>query len=765
MNCNRMKERRNKEFLIYNRDFPENSVKVSKLTIGSLSEKKKDCKSNVVSRPLTPDMFEEDFPSVPETMNYPDVALQIEGVESVDWDISSLLCHMYYLFTDSPTRRALFTQLTGCASFPLKFCGVRWLENAKCFQRALQIWDHVVKFLKEAKLLKIKPVETLKRAACDPFLKCKLAFFKTIADECQTFLQRFRTSKPMTPYLFEAVEKLLRYHMNRCVKPDLMKCTGETAITVTERQKLEFIHECRSMLTTMIAKLLERSPLKQKAVRGLSSLDPCVIQHSPQLGQKRFSFILEELNYANIINDVLAENAKKEYLHFCNLKKSQLQEIFRPCDQFSDEVGLDTIYDDLETEESASPPSVAPWRGTAMSELKNRYSPGLPPVQASANHTVLFQLPVSPGCPLKPYPHVSKDRWDSLHVRMPSSSLSLYPVENAGKDGEEKQLRPRWELVQEALLKPIPSSKQLQDAIFSYNSKYSSTSEQVEEDSRDAKPGANLKEAKTGEDLREAKTEKDSKEDKTGENSKEAKTEEDLREAKTGKDSREAKTGKDSREAKTGEDLRDAKPREKLKEAKTGKDSREAKTEKGSRDAKPEENLKGAKTLEDLRESKTGTLLPQIIGLALQLPSLVTGPIPLLVQHRNQSVSLTQLQVASLLANAFLCTFPRRNTAKRFSEYYKYPDINFNRLFHSSQKRFSCCIEKLRCLIHYFHRVCTKSPVGVLTYSRQYLSSSQLPDWTSSKKFLPQLHISSSGTIEKEGDGFLQVDFANKYAF
>nr|CAD7428702.1 unnamed protein product [Timema monikensis] len=290
------------------------------------------------------------------------------GVESVDWDISSLLHHMYYLFTDSPARRALFTQLTGCASFPLKFCGVRWLENAKCFQRALQIWDHVIKFLKEAKLPKTKPVETLKRAACDPFLKCKLAFCKTIADECQPFLQRFQTSKPMTPYLFEAVEKLLRYLMNRCVKPDLMKCTGpkllsidtkksenlilsknidigfatkrllgETAITVTERQKLEFIHECRSMLTTMIAKLQEKSPLKQKAVRGLSSLDPCVIQHSPQLAQKRFSFLLEELNHANIINDVLAENAKKEYLHFYNLKKSQLQEIFRPCDQFSDE--------------------------------------------------------------------------------------------------------------------------------------------------------------------------------------------------------------------------------------------------------------------------------------------------------------------------------------------------------------------------------------------------------------------------------------------
>nr|CAD7393435.1 unnamed protein product [Timema cristinae] len=558
--------------------------------------------------------------------------------------------------------------------------------------------------------------------------------------------------------------------------------------------------------------------------------------------------------------------------------------------------------DDLETEESASPPSVAPWRGMAMSELKNRYSPGLPPVQASANHAVLFQLPVSPGCPLKPYPHVSKDRWDSLHVRMPSSSLSLYPVENAGKDGEEKQLRPRWELVQEALLKPIPSSKQLQDAIFSYNSKYSERwdfstlhtffsqflaypvmewwdyvcvcmcmCEKV--GWREAKTGEDSREAKTGEDSREAKTEEYSREAKTedlkeaitGEDSNEAKIEDDLREAKTGEDSREtktreesrkAKTGKDPREVKTGEESREtktevdskeakteeAKTGEDSREAKTGEDSREAKTEEYSREAKTEDlkeaitgedsneakiedDLREAKTGEDSRETKTreesrkaktgkdprevktgeesretktevdskeakteilgtrestkffSTLLPQIIGLALQLPSLVTGPIPLLVQHRNQSVSLTQLQVASLLANAFLCTFPRRNTAKRFSEYYKYPDINFNSTNSTVPAQFYQCewyghdtvpawSEHSPISVNGSDTTQSQhspiTPEGVLTYSRQYLSSSQLPDWTSSKKFLPQLHISSSGTIEKEGGGFLQVDFANK---
>nr|CAD7439968.1 unnamed protein product [Timema bartmani] len=96
------------------------------------------------------------------------------GVEPVNWDIHCLLCHTCYLFTDSTARQALFTQLTGCTTFPLKFCGVRWLENATGFQRALQIWDHV-KFHKEEKLPKTKPVGILKRAACDPFLKIKFS--------------------------------------------------------------------------------------------------------------------------------------------------------------------------------------------------------------------------------------------------------------------------------------------------------------------------------------------------------------------------------------------------------------------------------------------------------------------------------------------------------------------------------------------------------------------------------------------------------------
>lgn len=95
--------------------------------------------------------------------------------------------------------------------------------------------------------------------------------------------------------------------------------------------------------------------------------------------------------------------------------------------------------------------------------------------------------------------------------------------------------------------------------------------------------------------------------------------------------------------------------------------------------------------------------LPQIIKLALRLPHICPSAIPLLKQGTNRSISLSQEQVACLLANAFLCTFPLRNTDKQKSEFATYPGINFSRLYQSNG---SNVIEKLKCICNYFRRVC-----------------------------------------------------------
>lgn len=151
------------------------------------------------------------------------------------------------------------------------------------------------------------------------------------------------------------------------------------------------------------------------------------------------------------------------------------------------------------------------------------------------------------------------------------------------------------------------------------------------------------------------------------------------------------------------------------------------------------------------------SILPDMVKIALCLPNVCTQPIPLLKQKMNHSITMSQEQIASLLANAFFCTFPRRN-AKMKSEYSSYPDINFNRLFEGRSSRKP---EKLKTLFCYFRRVTEKKPTGLVTFTRQSLED--FPEWERCEKPLTRLHVTYEGTIEGNGRGMLQVDFANRF--
>ncbi|XP_033230281.1 poly(ADP-ribose) glycohydrolase-like isoform X2 [Belonocnema kinseyi] len=336
-------------------------------------------------------------------------------------------------------------------------------------------------------------------------------------------------------------------------------------------------------------------------------------------------------------------------------------------DLFSDsEAGLN-VSNILTSEEepvfSAPEPSyVLPeWKGVSLEEIYKGRGPfefqELPHIHSSATHTVLFALPLSDRGPPKPYPPQSADKWSPGYVRMPHSHHSLYPIE---KEGKNKELRRRWEIIQEALLQTFTSSFQLEAAIFSYNHKYAHRW-----------------------------------------------------------------------------------------------------------DFSALHHFFSEVVDEDEAEMFFKILLPKIIQLALQLPTLITGAIPLLTRHSNASISLSQLQVASLLANAFLCTFPRRNSMNPQSEYGNYPYINFNKLFSAFREnrpdKCNSIMEKLKCIFHYFRRVTAKTPDGTITIQRRYIPKEDCPRWNQQSQKLPSLHITSKGTIETEGAGLLQVDFANMY--
>ena len=166
-------------------------------------------------------------------------------------------------------------------------------------------------------------------------------------------------------------------------------------------------------------------------------------------------------------------------------------------------------------------------------------------------------------------------------------------------------------------------------------------------------------------------------------------------------------------------------------------------------------------TSEEESSAFFSSLLPHMVDLALRLPDLVTHGLPLLRSQDPYSVTISQQQVACLLANAFFCTFPRRNALHKSAEFASYPSINFNTLFAGKRVFINPVrVAKFKCIFHYFTRVTSKVPVGTLTFTRQVCT--EPPHWDRCSATLTKLHVTSEGTIEGNGQGMLQVDFANR---
>lgn len=269
-------------------------------------------------------------------------------------------------------------------------------------------------------------------------------------------------------------------------------------------------------------------------------------------------------------------------------------------------------------------------------------------MEFSQNHNVLFELPLPEDSDAFPVPRIGEDKWDSDHVKLPSSKTSKY--EEIGENDEITE-KSRWDLIRSALSEnPISSSREMEEAIKKYNNKYAD------------QWSFNL--------LHELFEDEFGEEDST---------------------------------------------------------------------------------------YFFENVMPKIIDLALELPELIKCPIPLLRQKMNSSISLSQQQASCLLANAFLCTFPGRNIARKHSDF---PEINFNRLFCSKGTHV---FEKLKCILNYFKRVCCdKMPRGVITFQRRFIE--KMPNWKESNARFSSIKLVTSATSSIENvPGCLQVDFANRY--
>ena len=276
--------------------------------------------------------------------------------KKVGWQVIQFLRGIYYLFKDSPARRAEYSQISGSNVYPLKFCQIRWLGNVQCAERAIFIFENVKKYIEKSSGLSSTGVslKNIKDCMKNPLMLAQIAFFKLIAEEFQPFLTRFQSPEPLSPYLYATLFELTKNLLRRCVKKSTIEGvkTAKKLAAIdlnnkenflntrdidigfaankylnkskaTEKEKMYFKIDCRNFIVHMISKIFERSPLGYDLTRAISCLSPDLIVRNPCIAQQRMSRCLTILHENNWITEFTAEKTKKEFLQFCDFASTE----------------------------------------------------------------------------------------------------------------------------------------------------------------------------------------------------------------------------------------------------------------------------------------------------------------------------------------------------------------------------------------------------------------------------------------------------------
>ena len=159
------------------------------------------------------------------------------GHDKAGWAINDFLRAIYWLFKDSPARRADFTATTGNTRFAKKFCAVRWVANVDVASRALEVLPNVKKYLAEnsKKLPTSTTCKNIQLACSDAFISAKTQFFISVASVTEPFLRKYQTNSPMLPFMYSDLGSCVRSLTNRFVKREVLSA----ADTVVKLSKVD----------------------------------------------------------------------------------------------------------------------------------------------------------------------------------------------------------------------------------------------------------------------------------------------------------------------------------------------------------------------------------------------------------------------------------------------------------------------------------------------------------------------------------------------
>lgn len=303
--------------------------------------------------------------------------------ESTGWKLDSILKSLYYLFNESPARRADYTEITKSKTFPLQFCGTRWVEDVMVAKRAVLCWPNVTKYivhvssLPKNKIPKCSSYKIVLDAVADPTILAKLQVFIVVADQLHPFLELFQCDKPMVPFLAQEVSKLMKSIMENFIKksllPDNMSMTsilnvdvvdkknhvllkkvtiGFAAQTVLKNKNIstekieEFKQQILVCYKTFILKIKERSPLKYEIARQLCCMDPRYMSSHPNSSTTKFEGLIATMIDKKFLKPEVCDKIVKQYKALLRKTKIENSEDFKNYDIKSSE-RLDVFFREL----------------------------------------------------------------------------------------------------------------------------------------------------------------------------------------------------------------------------------------------------------------------------------------------------------------------------------------------------------------------------------------------------------------------------------
>ena len=173
------------------------------------------------------------------------------GVKATGWKLDSLLRSLYYMFSDSPARREEYETLTGSSTWPLSFCGTRWLEDVLVAERALLVWPHIEKYVTttlsgpKSKISAIR-LYTILWTLLEKFIK------KSVLEEATTVAKLSKIDVPKK----ENILSPKKVDVGFACKILLQEAQAKKK--ASPLQVLEFQNECIVLLRKLTIKLLEQ---------------------------------------------------------------------------------------------------------------------------------------------------------------------------------------------------------------------------------------------------------------------------------------------------------------------------------------------------------------------------------------------------------------------------------------------------------------------------------------------------------------------------